>query len=176
MSNIAKQLSDIVTIKDILHKYGIPEGSHNRTQCPIHSGKDRNFAYTDKVFHCWVCGESGNAITLVAKIFGLNYTQAAIKLNNDFALNFTSAKPTYRDRIKAREIQKQRERAQARAELGERMYAQLCKVRREIARCFGEDIREIRYLDGVLDKYISDPTPLAEWETILMKFEEEDTP
>ena len=168
MSNISNRIAEMITIKDILHKYGIAPGKHNRTQCPLHNGKDNNFCYTDQVFHCWVCGESGNAVGLVSKMFGISFQQAEIKINNDFGLNLTASKPTYRDRIKAREMQRQREAEKARALRGERIYSQLCKIRREVFAVFGEGIRESQCLDNILDTSISDPAPLAEWEDELI--------
>lgn len=86
-SEIAAQIKNRITIEMILAAYGFETSKHHRIPCPIHSGNDRNFAYKDAFFKCFVCGESGDVISLVQKIFALDFTGAIAKLNSDFALN-----------------------------------------------------------------------------------------
>ncbi len=97
-SSIAEKVIDAVTIPEVLRRYGYPEGRGRRIPCPIHHGKDSNFCYTDKVFHCWTCGAKGNVIQFVMQLFNINFGQAVLKINSDFSLGLTAKKPTYRER------------------------------------------------------------------------------
>lgn len=99
MTNIlAEQISDRITVPDILNRYGYPTNARRRIPCPLHNGKDSNFCYTNQVFHCWTCGEKGNAIGLAMKLHNITFAQALLKLNMDFHLGLTSNKPTLRER------------------------------------------------------------------------------
>ncbi|MFV0518416.1 MAG: CHC2 zinc finger domain-containing protein [Aminipila sp.] len=99
MSNlVADKVMDTITIPDVLRRYGYVEKRGRRIPCPIHNGKDANFCYTDKVFHCWTCGAKGNVIGFVMQVFNINYAQAVLKLNADFSLGLTAKKPTMRER------------------------------------------------------------------------------
>ena len=171
MSNITKQILDIVTIPDILTKYGYELGNRNRIPCPIHHGKDRNFCYEDRVFHCWVCEESGNAIDLVAQLFDINEEQAEIRINNDFNLNLTNEKPTYRDKIKAREMARRRAEQIEKSERGRAIYNQLTRIRRELFQAHGDDCEQVLYLDRLLDRYSAEPSPLTDWQIDLENLE-----
>lgn len=50
--------------------------------CPLHSEKTPSFFVneTKGFFHCFGCGESGNAISFLMKVQGMNFRQAAIKI------------------------------------------------------------------------------------------------
>lgn len=47
-------------------------GSSYRGPCPIHGGEGPNFSVRGSGFHCFVCGESGDSITLVQRMEGLS--------------------------------------------------------------------------------------------------------
>lgn len=95
---IAEEIKARVSVPDALDFYNVGTGRHNRIPCPIHRGADANFAYTDKVYHCWTCGAKGDVITLVCELFGLKFSQAVMKLNSDFMLGLSVKKPTHKDR------------------------------------------------------------------------------
>ena len=162
--NITEQIAEHVTIPDILHKYGFQTGIHNRIICPIHNGHKANFCYTDHVFHCWTCQAHGNCISLVAQIFGISNKQAVIKINNDFNLHLTEERPTYRDKLRIREMEAQRQAREVKAEQGHEIYLQINQARRELFSLYGDDIEQVLYLDRLLDAYGKDPAPLVDWQ------------
>ena len=129
----------------------------------LHGGKGKNFCYTDHVFHCWTGGERGNCISLVAQIFGISNKQAAIKINNDFNLHLTEEKPTYRDKLRIRAIEAQRQAQADKAKQGREIYIKLLDARRELFFMHGDDIEQVLYLDRLLDQYGEDPSPLVDW-------------
>jgi putative DNA primase/helicase len=56
--------------------------SHRNGSCPICGGTDR-FQFTDKEvgrWHCRGCGEGGDGIRLVERVFGINFLEAATRI------------------------------------------------------------------------------------------------
>ena len=70
----------------VLDYYGIERNRSNRIPCPLHLGKDANCGVKEHYIHCFVCGESADAIKFVMRYFGLDFKSAIIKLNEDFCL------------------------------------------------------------------------------------------
>ena len=61
---------------------------HNRIPCPIHNGKDYNFAFGTDWYKCYVCGAAGDVISFVKESQGAPTRLDAIKrINNDFMLH-----------------------------------------------------------------------------------------
>lgn len=136
-----------ITIPDILQKYGYKLGRHNRIPCMLHGGTHNNLGYTDKVFNCFVCSQGGNVISLVMQLHNLDFKSAMIRINYDFGLGFTNDKPTLKDRIKAREIQKQREAESQRIIKQDKLYLKLVCDRQKL---FIQD-RPTEWIDELLD-------------------------
>ena len=89
IDEIADCIHTSVTIEDALNVYapGI-QIKHRRCPCPIHNGKDYNFSFNDTGFKCFVCGESGDVITLVKEICELSTRMDAMrKICDDFNLD-----------------------------------------------------------------------------------------
>lgn len=87
--NFASQIKAMLDTKDVFIKYGFEPDSKNFVCCPFHSEKTPSMKiYTgDKGFYCFGCGCSGDIFDFVKNIFNINFTEAQIKLNNDFGLN-----------------------------------------------------------------------------------------
>lgn len=97
---------DAVKMRDVISMYtnertGARTG---RVACPLHGGKDRNFAYSNEVYHCWVCGAKGNIITFVSEMFGLNSVDALKKIDSDFNLGIVGEH--YKPSVKREEMNK----------------------------------------------------------------------
>ena len=75
-------------MEDALELYAPSVQRRNRRcACPIHNGKDPNFAYTDRYFRCFVCGAKGDVIAFVKSVCGLSSMSDAMKkINADFDL------------------------------------------------------------------------------------------
>lgn len=87
-SESAFAIKQSLTMSDVLKKYVSNfEPKKNRISCPIHNGLDYNFSFTESVFHCFVCGASGDIIGFVQQYFDLSFSDAIAKLNNDFCLS-----------------------------------------------------------------------------------------
>ena len=93
--NLYSQLIDErLTMGDLVDSYiPLDRGRRgNRIPCPFHAGKDDNFSFSDRTYYCFVCGEKGNMITFVQKLFNLSFMQAVTKLNIDFGLGLSLGK------------------------------------------------------------------------------------
>src|SRR6185503_16904930 len=53
-------------------------GGTFRGACPFHQGTHRNFSVEPrrKIYHCFVCGEGGDAFTFLQKRLGLDWPNA----------------------------------------------------------------------------------------------------
>lgn len=87
--NVFAMVKDNVTAKQVAMQYGIRISRSGLVCCPFHSDKTASMK-VDKRYYCFGCGESGDAIDLVAKYFGLAPKEAAMKIASDFGLNYNA--------------------------------------------------------------------------------------
>lgn len=113
MSYLAEQIKDAVTMPDVLGRYGLLDGNRRgRIPCPLHNGTDKNFAYKDKSFRCYVCNESGTVIDFAMKLFDLPFQAACKRLNDDFNLGLSDEPPSKETRSKLLQMRREREEAE----------------------------------------------------------------
>ena len=86
-----------VTIKDVLNAHCINSGA-KRCTCPLCGSKRDAFSFTDKLFHCFSCGESGGVIQLEADLTHVTESQACSSLLKRFNLHTTSRPLSAEDR------------------------------------------------------------------------------
>lgn len=84
--NYADEIKSRLTMPQILEYYGFKINRSKRIPCPLHNGDDANCGVKEHYIHCFVCGESADAIKFVMRYFGLDFKSAIIKLNEDFSL------------------------------------------------------------------------------------------
>ncbi len=133
----------------------------NRIPCPIHNGDNYNLHYSDKLYHCFVCGEGGDVIKFVQHIFKINFMCAVRKINEDFGLNLPlDRKPTLREQreaeIRQREIMVERAKTEAAKRAYDALYgslwdeyARLDKQRRDYAPQSAEEEINPLYVEAV---------------------------
>ena len=81
-------------------RYGLKVGRTGMACCPFHSDKSPSMKL-DERYYCFGCGATGDAVDLTAKLFGIGLREAAVKLAEDFGLNYDSRqKPSVRPRIR----------------------------------------------------------------------------
>ena len=85
--NVFSVVKDNVTAKQVAMQYGMKINRNGLACCPFHSDKTASMKI-DKRYYCFGCGETGDAIDLVAKYFGLAPKEAAMKIASDFGLNY----------------------------------------------------------------------------------------
>ena len=79
---------ETVSMLDVLRDFAGVEGKHRRLdECPINGcAAHDGFAYTDRVFHCFVCGAKGNVIGFVMNLLRCNYQTAVTEINKKYRL------------------------------------------------------------------------------------------
>lgn len=125
MGSTADIIKDSVSMRDVLEMYGFRTSRYGRIPCPLHNGKDKNFAYKDRHFKCYVCGKSGTVIDFVMELFGLDFVEAVKRLNADFHLGLSNERPS------DDELNALRERRLAKQRAEERWWAEYKKLATE---------------------------------------------
>ena len=74
-----------IDLADLISSYGIPvktAGASKKACCPFHHEKTPSFNINENkgFYHCFGCGESGDAIKFVQKMDGLTFVEAVKKL------------------------------------------------------------------------------------------------
>ena len=90
-------LSDIVGRKVTLKRRS---GAEFAGLCPFHNEKTPSFTVNDKkgFYHCFGCGEHGDAVGFVMKTEGLSFPESVEKLANEVGLAVPRAAPGERER------------------------------------------------------------------------------
>ena len=97
--NVFEVVKENVTARQAAEAYGLKVGRTGMACCPFHSDKSPSMKL-DERYYCFGCGATGDAVDLTAKLFGIGLREAAVKLAEDFGLNYDSRqKPSIRHRI-----------------------------------------------------------------------------
>lgn len=97
-------IREVVDIEDAAMRYGV-EVVQGKARCPFHSDRTPSMSFKNGRFKCFGCGEGGDAVDMVAKLFGETLHEAAARLNRDYGLGLDiDAKPsqTVRDDLTRR--------------------------------------------------------------------------
>lgn len=83
-----------VKIAEVVEDYGVTLNYQGQGLCPFHKEKTPSFSVKkdDNIFKCFGCGESGDAITFVAKIKGLEPLDAAKELASKYHIEIGDEK------------------------------------------------------------------------------------
>lgn len=78
-----------VSARAAAEHYGIKVRRNGMACCPFHSDKHPSMKL-DQRFHCFGCQADGDAVNLTAKLFGLGNYEAAVKLLDDFGIDYSA--------------------------------------------------------------------------------------
>lgn len=81
--NIFRSVKDAVTARQAALRYSIRVNKSNMACCPFHDDRHPSMKI-DKGFYCFACGEKGDVVTFVSKLFHMSPYEAAKKLASDF--------------------------------------------------------------------------------------------
>lgn len=87
---IFEKVKASVTIKDAAEHYGIKLASNNMICCPFHDDRHPSMKLNDNYFYCFGCGETGDVVDFVSKLFGIKPFEAAQRLAADFVIDTDS--------------------------------------------------------------------------------------
>ena len=91
----AKQISSMLSVTDCFEYYGLKPDHRGFVCCPFHSEKTASLRVWEDHWKCFGCGEYGDNISFVRKMFDLSFTNAIKKLNEDFGLGIDIGKPQF---------------------------------------------------------------------------------
>lgn len=85
----AQTIKDSVSALEAGRALGLDPNRDGRCACPMHNGTDRNLKLYpgNKGFHCFVCHEQGDVITLVQRVNGYTFMEAIQWLSETFNMN-----------------------------------------------------------------------------------------
>ena len=117
--NVVQIIKDRLTMCEVLERYGYEPNKKGFMCCPFHLEKTPSMRIYEKDYHCFGCGEHGDVITFVQKLFNLSFQEALKKIDIDFGLNLFGDK-TFEELRKShyqlKQLQAKREREKAEQE------------------------------------------------------------
>ena len=132
--NLFESVKTHVSARDAAEYYGIHVNRRGMACCPFHDDKTPSMK-VDERYHCFSCGADGDAVNLVAALYGLAQSEAAKKIASDFGISFESfteqlSKERY---IRMKIIQDaQREKEKEFKRMESKFYAVLCEYERTL--------------------------------------------
>ena len=84
--NLFEVVKASINTQEAAQTYGIDVNHHGMALCPFHNDRHPSLYVSDDHYHCFACGEHGDVIDLIAKLFDLRLYDAARKLASDFHL------------------------------------------------------------------------------------------
>ncbi|MCD8127739.1 MAG: CHC2 zinc finger domain-containing protein [Clostridiales bacterium] len=76
-----------VSNREAADYYGVEVNHNGMALCPFHNDRHPSLLVADDHYHCFACGEHGDVIDFVAKLFDLSLYDAARKLAADSHLS-----------------------------------------------------------------------------------------
>ena len=76
-----------VSCREAAERYGVEVNHYGMALCPFHNDRYPSLYVADDHYHCFACGEHGDVIDFVSKLFQLSLYDAAQKLAADFHLS-----------------------------------------------------------------------------------------
>lgn len=98
LSDIKRQLK----LRQVVEYYGFKVNRAGFINCPIHGEKTASLKIysNDKGFYCFGCGEGGDVITFIMKVFNIDFKTALTKISEDFGLGDTRKKLSKFEKMK----------------------------------------------------------------------------
>ena len=91
-----------VSCREAAELYGVEVNHYGMALCPFHNDRHPSLYVADDHYYCFACGEHGDVIDFVSKLFRLSLYDAARKLAADFHL--TPDKPPSAAALHAKRI------------------------------------------------------------------------
>ena len=85
--SIFETVKDNVSLREVAQRYGIGVNRYGKALCPFHNDRHPSLYAADDHYYCFACGEHGDVIDFVGRLFQLSPYSAARKLLADFHLS-----------------------------------------------------------------------------------------
>lgn len=106
-NDIFSRIAESVPMAAVAERYGFEVNRSGDMLCPFHNDSRPSLhVYPGaRGWYCFVCGEGGDVIDFVSKLYNISLRQAAIRLDNDFGLGLTTERPSP---VSSAELQRRR--------------------------------------------------------------------
>lgn len=121
-------IKDRLKMQDILQKYSFETDRKGFICCPFHKEKTPSMKVYKQDYHCFGCGEHGDVISFVQKLFNLTFPETLKKIDVDFCLNLygdRSFEELRKSHYELKQLQAKREREKAEKERADKEYWQV---------------------------------------------------
>ncbi len=85
--NLFQKIKEYVSVRQAAEYYGLKQYRNHMACCPFHDDRHPSLKLNERYYYCFGCGEHGDVIDFVAKLFGLSQYEAAKKLSQDFGID-----------------------------------------------------------------------------------------
>ena len=85
--NLFQNVKCGVNCREAAERYGVSVSRQGKALCPFHNDRHPSLYVADDHYYCFACGEHGDAIDFVGRLFQLSPYDAARKLTADFHLS-----------------------------------------------------------------------------------------
>ena len=85
-------VKNTVTTLQAAERYGLKVGRGGMCKCPFHNDRNPSMK-VDKRFHCFGCQADGDVINFTGRLFSLSPREAALKLADDFGIQYDEHQP-----------------------------------------------------------------------------------
>ena len=92
-----------INLREAAELYGIDVNRYGKALCPFHNDRHPSLYVADDHYYCFACGEHGDVIDFVSKLFRLSLYDAAQQVAADFHL--TPDKPPSAAALHAKRVQ-----------------------------------------------------------------------
>ena len=89
--NVFDVIKENLTTRQIIANEGFYISRNGMMKCPFHDDHHPSLNVKER-FKCFACGEYGDGINFVAKLYGLSLLNAAKKIADSFALSYDNGK------------------------------------------------------------------------------------
>ena len=93
-TNIFQDIKDRVDLRDLVRYYGLDVNRGGFACCPFHNERNPSFKVYEDHYHCFGCGEHGDHVDFVQKLYGISNIEAAKKISHDFGLGLDNGELT----------------------------------------------------------------------------------
>lgn len=139
-SDLASEIKSRLTMTEVATQYGYTPSRSGFICCPFHGEKTPSLKIYDgdRGFSCFGCHKSGSVIDFVMELFGLDFRQACLRLNDDFRLGLSSDRPDKKTVSEAVRKRQEEQRKRDEAEQYETELAEAFYQNRRIVEFFGD--------------------------------------
>lgn len=97
---IFEQVKSALDLRDVAEAYGLSVGKNGLVNCLFHEDRTPSMKLYADHFYCFGCGEHGDVIALISKLFDITPIEAAQKLSSDFGISLSEEKSSITAKIK----------------------------------------------------------------------------